>query len=169
MKKVQLNPFDVVIVKSSGFVSKLIMWRSLSKWSHSFMIKNATGESYNIIAKGVIRDNIYSYKKDHIAICRYKELRPRHYKQVGDWCESTMKQSKGYDFKGLFGFVIFKPSTEDSERWFCSEYCYNAFQLNGLPITNQYTKFPYPSLFYRNPKFNILAEGKLNKDFEIII
>lgn len=163
MKTINLRQFDVVTVNGEGLISRLIKWRSLSIWSHTFMIESELGSIYDITANGVHIDDLSYYEGSWIAICRHKQL--NDVTKIEQWCKSTMLNSKGYDFLGLLGFVLYKPSTEDSERWFCSEFVYNAFQLNGYKLTNKYTKFPYPSLFYSNVMFDIIAEGVLGKDF----
>lgn len=165
MKTIELQPFDVVTVSSKGAISTLIKWRSLSKWSHTFVVKSTSGSIYDITAKGVHIASISDYNDSWIAICRHRQL--NDFSRIKEWCDSTMQSSTGYDFLGLLGFVLFKPSTQDETKWFCSEYAYNAFHLNGYELTNQHSNFPYPCLFYKNTNFEVIVEGVLTKDFTV--
>lgn len=165
--EIELKPFDVIVKKGEklNFLSQLIMWRSLSQWSHSFLVKNTGGGIIDITLEGVHYSHIDHYKNSYLAVCRHKQLKEEDYEKLFNWCTTTLEKSKGYDILGLLGFILFRPSTEDEERWFCSEFVYNLFQLNGYKLTNKHSKYPYPCLFYKNTNFEIITEGVFGEDF----
>jgi len=97
--------------------------------------------------KGVrkVHWRLYSpYSK--VVVCKLKHITDEQSKIVWSWLEEQV--GKGYDYLGIFGFVISDPKIENPKRWFCSELSEAAFQRAGIILTptSEYPSEVSPSM-----------------------
>jgi hypothetical protein len=159
-----LKPLDIVVVKGKWFVPYhwAIMWRSMSQYSHCFIVKDEKGGVFDPLFGGILNRNVSDYKGREAAVCRNKfDLTPHENTELLEWVKLKQKTCKGYDLRAWLGFATCIKAFEDEDRWFCSEVPYWMFQENGYRLTNKDLTFPFPNMFVDRPDFEIIFEGKI--------
>jgi uncharacterized protein YycO len=148
---------DILLCKGDDFFSWLIKWGTKSQYSHVAVVASAKlGLIIEAIPKGGVRAisienyktayDLYRVKPEYIAQLKPAEVTAYLIKML----------AKGYDFKSvlllawklllrqlrlikLFGLKLLQnklaaDSLQESQDYFCSELCYEAFLSGGLDI-----------------------------------
>lgn len=167
---VELRPLDVVVLSGvSGYplyklpAHKMIEWRGFEDAVHCLTVKNVRGDTWSPEFSGIKERHVSEYAGYHMTIHRYKK--PMNIGLLVEWCENTVKNSKGYDFwkQWLLGFVlgISDNISNDPNKWTCSEFPYWAFQENGYTLTEKDEILPMPRLFRYLTSFELIWSGEL--------
>lgn len=163
MKVNQLLPMDVVVTRGKAYnpVGWIIMWRSLSNYTHCLTVYEK-GLVFDPTIGGVRFRELSGYNRNtSVKIMRY--IYPIDYAKLKEWCRDKFRSSKGYDYRAWLGFATGIKALTDEDKYYCSEFPYWAFEENGYNICGENTVFFYPSDFVRSPVFATVFDGTIGE------
>ncbi len=135
---------DILLYKGTGFVSKLIKWKTSSPYSHVSVIvgaeTNLAIESNTGSQSGVRAVDIRKVKAEDIDIFRVKAGKVFAAEKVISYLVDSLGSK--YDIPGVFWLGIMKVFNlkekanqfQKDKDYFCSELVYEAFNSAGLDI-----------------------------------
>lgn len=117
----------VAFYKGGGFFGTLIKWFTWSDYSHMDFVDLSTMTAIGALAtKGVVERPL----PDNAELLVYPEA-PL---EILDWARSQI--GKGYDYRGIAGFIPRTKKWEQDGKYFCSEFVGKGFYLHGYPLLN---------------------------------
>lgn len=158
---IDINPLDIGLLVGNCYnpIEQIVMWRSLSRFSHTWIFTNRHMALIEATIGGVVTNQLGSYTGRKIAVLRYKH--PFDEGLLLEWLMEKKMTAKGYDYYSWLGFATGLKQHQDPDAWFCSELAYWMFQENGYKLTNENLTFPYPGTLYDCREFNVVYEGKV--------
>lgn len=112
---------------AGGALDRLIAWWTASPYSHVELVF-ADGVSFSSSPRdGGTRYKRIDFAAGHWDLVDLPTL-PDAESRIRAWCDAQVPRR--YDWRGVLGFVF--RCGFDRGRWFCSEICLQAAQLDGL-------------------------------------
>jgi len=166
LKTYQPKSLDVVVLRGKIYNPFLypIYFRTQSLWTHTVVVRGASGRIYDAHIKGVEERALTDYKGRYGAILRRKDIDeiPADVRiKIISWADQLVKDENGYDFWALAGFLLGIKAFECEDKWFCSEVPYYMWQKFWKPMFNEEVTYVWPSDHYRSCVYDIVCEGTL--------
>lgn len=128
---------DIILVRSSGWISKTIRQVIGSEWSHvAIYIQDGKVIDTDILEKVNYRD-INDFEE--FKVLRYEELTEDDKEKIILFMSSNI--NKEYDYSQIVGFILeyqfgFKNSIHEQEKYTCSKLIDIAFKMAGIDLFN---------------------------------
>lgn len=163
MLDVSLRPLDIIVFKGNLWkpTHSIVMWRSLSQYSHCVMLSSDIFKAFDPNIDGLKKKDISHYTGSNVVICRLKSLKDYDLGKICSWAQLKFDLAKGYDFLAWLGFATGVKYLQDENKWYCAEFPYWAFMEAGVKLTNKPLTFVYPSFFVESPLFEIIYDGEI--------
>ena len=151
---------DVLFVQGNDFPSSIpdgiIRWWTSSQINHVAWCMG-DGTVIEAIPRGVSQNLISEYDSKNYKFALLRPTRKFSKKEIDAITEFSFKQiGKGYDFRGLAGFVINRDII-DRNKWFCSELvCCQAETGNLILVPRKPAGIVVPDLVYQSLAFKVI-------------
>lgn len=170
-----MNPGDILLFKGEDGISKLIAWGTDSEYSHvAVCVAPEMNLAIEAITRGGVRArDIRKIKREYV-VYRIKEGQSYNMDKTISYL--VEKLNNRYDYFGVFFLGILKllskiafPFKNVANKWqkdrdyFCSELCYEAFDIGGgLDIVPQIEEadITSPGDIAKSPVVGVVGEGK---------
>lgn len=128
MKTVRISLLHNKLSKDTSFVGKVIALWTRSKYFHTEIVING----YRVISnpgQGLVIDRSTPDDIENWDVTTFPEfsITVGEYEKIFKWLWD--QEGKGYDIKGILFSQIFKFSTHNHDKWFCSEIATTILQL----------------------------------------
>lgn len=149
--------------KGISLISKLIKYWTRSEYSHVEQCLNIdTLKGYGAYEGHKVGYLYPSYHKKGTPYDIFElECTDEQYEKFNYF--KRMQEGKGYDYKGIMGFVTNKEKMNDINKWYCSEIELYACNYAGIRILNWDVikmNLVSPGMFLASPLLNKILSGK---------
>jgi len=165
----------ILAYHGKGLISKLIEWWEWGLYSHvaltTIVDPVVFGNTFIYESSGVPiipRNGIHSgARKGHISTF-YKDwnlhntdifeidVTLEQKKIILNWMEEQIKKKAGYDYFGLLAFVLREKQLNSRNRFFCSEFIWEAFKQAGIQLLRLRYYQITPTLLCASPLLKVV-------------
>jgi hypothetical protein len=124
----------IALYKGVSAMSRMIRFRTWSEYSHASWVDDSFQFEWESWPKGGVQ-SVAPFSRHtrgtvvdlfHVPLSRHEETRLLEF--------FASQKGKGYDWRGVFGFLSRRSAAQSREKWFCSELIFRGFEVAGRPL-----------------------------------
>jgi uncharacterized protein YycO len=147
---------DIIFVKGTSLVSRLIEWWTISKYSHVALVITDLGDFVEATWPKVRTGNVSELPGESIEIGT--PVVPLTDQECEALIDSALsKLGKGYDIIGLFSFV-FRIRLQNKSFYFCSEFVEEEYASIGRPLLRRKPDWTTPEDIHGSEMLRIVEQ-----------
>jgi uncharacterized protein YycO len=154
-----------------SMVSRVIQWRTWSDVSHVSLITHHGLTLESVPFRGVVKhEGLDAYHRPGTKVDIYRvEHAPALTARIVGF--ALMQEGKAYDWRGILGFLSRRAGAQNQDRWFCSEYVFEAFRQAGVDLLARVESYQVaPCDILRSPLLTyertVITQGWTEEDAE---